>query len=285
MRKKRKGFDIDIDDEKYSFSLKSLIFNDIKKAISNQEYKDKYSEEDHYAKIISNKEYFLISFKRLIFNEIVKRKYDIKNEDEFDDLVSESYIILIELYDKMQINFNTVYKDKAIIDKTKILQSYIRIAYPGRLFNWWCKWRNLKYIANPKGGKGSYKKIVYDGFDPDIYNYDDRDEYHLSEDEEGVDNVYNHIIREDRNDMFIDSSFDIEEFSINKINLDFFWAAVKEILPDIHFQIFELFYKHSMSYIDIMKKLDINKQKVVTIKWYADQKVKKYFKQYFEDVR
>ena len=99
-----------------------------------------------------------------------KRKYDIRDKDEFDDLISESYKILIELFDKIQNNFKTKYKDKPTVEKTKILQAFIRASYSGRLFNWWCKWRNLKYIVNPAGGRGSYKKMVFNGFNHQIYN-------------------------------------------------------------------------------------------------------------------
>jgi len=270
-------YKLTIDDEQHYFTLKSIIFHDIKKSISNQKYKDKYEVGDHYHKIITDKEYFLFAFKRLIFNEINKRKYDIKNEDEFYDLISESYIILIELYDKMQINFDTIYKDKTILDKTKVLQSYIRIAYPGRLFNWWCKWRNLKYIANP-GGKGTYVKMVYEGFEPELYDYKDMGDKDMGSNDSGEDNTSNNIIKNDTNNGFIDIFLDVEEISINKINIEKFWSTVESIISGIHLIIFEMYYKYEMSYYEIMERLNISKKKVATIKWYSDQKVKEYFK-------
>lgn len=235
-------------------------------------YKSSYNKDDHYFKIVHDLEYFLISFKNMVYKEVKKPKYDIKSSDEFDDLISESYKILIELYGKMQVWFGEKYKDKPTIEKAKILQVFIRASYTGRLFNWWCKWRNLKYIANP-GGKGKYVKMVFNGFeyDSEVETVEDtkNDEY-KSPEKECMD--YNF------KNSFIDRFIDIEGVSIDRINIEIFWKNVLNILNDSHYSIFYMYYREKLSYEDIVKKLNISKQKVTTIKWYSDQKVKKYFK-------
>jgi hypothetical protein len=103
----------------------------------------------HYKRLLNDVEYFLTSFNNIVCSEITKNRYDINyNQDDYDDLKSESILILLELYNRVMVWFSEdgKYGDKTDLEKIKILQSYIKKAFPGRLFNWWMKWSSLKRI-------------------------------------------------------------------------------------------------------------------------------------------
>lgn len=245
------------------------------------DYKNAYSKDDHYVMIIYDLEYFLESFNYLIYNEIMKHKYDISTSDELDDLVSESKIILIELYRRVKHLLDTKHKDKPNIEKTKILQSFVKKAFHGRLFNWWCKWKGIRRYEI-KDKKTGDKKVVYDKV---LYRYRPYYDYYGFSPEgpdmmklalERYDVKAVRLIQGDDDGQYR-YDFYIDDVMPAKLMLDRFWDFVNKILSEYHYKIFYMFYAEKKRYEEIMKEFNISRRRLLSLMWYIKDKLKRHY--------
>ena len=230
--------------------------------------------EEHYRKLLTDVAYFLESFQRIIYIEIQKARYDIRNDYEYEDLKSESNVVLITLYRRCMNWFDIggKYANKDMFEQSKILQSYIKKSYPGRLFNWFMKYRTLKRSL-PKDDDGEKTKILYKQF---IYSlYDEKHFYNKeasNSEDEFLSSPQNLLVET------IDNDGDFEDNIISKLDIDLFWNKLRQILNKKHYLIYEMYYRDSVDSDDISLATGLSKKKVHITIWYINRKLKKHYR-------